>query len=433
MEYSTQIEAAKKGITTPEMEAVAKDERMDVDKLRDLVAQGRVVIPANHKHKCLRPKGLGSMLKTKINVNLGISGDIKDYDAEMEKVHKTIEMGGDAIMDLSCNGNTQPFRRKLVEECPAMLGSVPMYDSVIHYDRDLDTLTAKDIIDVVRLHAEDGMDFMTIHCGLVRETIDQVMARHRKLNLVSRGGSMIFSWMVSTGEENPFYEYFDEICDICYEHDVAISLGDGGRAGCLADGSDEIQIGELIRLGQLVRRAREKNVQVFVEGPGHLPMDQIAPNMKMEETLCHGAPFYTLGPLVTDIAPGYDHITAAIGGALAAWHGACFLCYVTPAEHVALPNLEDVKEGIVAAKIAAHAADIAKHIPGAREPDDQMALARRHFQWDKQWELAIDPDKPKEMRKSRAPEDEGTCSMCGKFCAIRTLNKSMTGQKVDLL
>ena len=433
MEYSTQIEAAKKGIVTPEMKIVAEDEKMPVEKLMDLIARGKVCIPANHKHKCLKPTGLGSMLKTKINVNLGISGDIKDYDTELKKVNEAVDMGADAIMDLSCNGNTQPFRQKLVEECPAMIGTVPMYDSVIHYNRDLCTLTAQDILDVVRLHAEDGVDFMTLHSGVTMETLEDVKQGKRKLNLVSRGGSMLFGWMAMSGQENPLYEFFDEVCDICYEYDVTISLGDACRPGSLADASDAIQIGELIRLGKLVKRAREKNVQVIVEGPGHMPMDQIAANMKMEETLCDGAPFYTLGPLVTDIAPGYDHITSAIGGAIAAWHGCSFLCYVTPAEHVALPNLEDVKLGIMASKIAAHAADIAKKVPGARDQDDKMAEARRRLDWKEQFALALDPETPNQMRAERAPELEGTCSMCGKFCAIRTINKSLAGNEIDLL
>ena len=367
--YATQMEAARKGIVTKELEIVAKKEKMEVKELLPLVASGKVVIPANKNHKCLDPEGIGSMLKTKINVNLGISKDCKDYDVEMEKVMSAVKMGGEAIMDLSSHGNTQPFRKKLTSECPAMIGTVPVYDSVIHYQRDLDTLTAKDFIDVVRLHAQDGVDFVTLHCGITRKTIEQIRKHKRKMNIVSRGGSLVFAWMCMTGEENPFYEYYDEILDICREYDVTVSLGDACRPGCLADATDVCQIEELVRLGELTKRAWEKDVQVMVEGPGHVPMDQIAANMKVQQTICMGAPFYVLGPLVTDIAPGYDHITAAIGGAIAAMSGAAFLCYVTPAEHLALPNLDDVKQGIIASKIAAHAADIAKGIPGAADWD----------------------------------------------------------------
>lgn len=431
--YSTQMEAARKNIITEEMKVVAKKEGMDIEDLRSLVAQGRVVIPANKNHKALNPEGIGSMLKTKININLGISKDCKGYDLEMEKVNQAIKMGAEAIMDLSSHGNTQPFRKKLVEECSAMLGTVPVYDSVIHYQRDLKTLTAKDFIDVVRLHAEDGVDFLTLHCGITRKTIDQIKSHKRKTNIVSRGGFLVFAWMTMTGEENPFYEYYDEILDICRQYDVTISLGDACRPGCLADGSDICQIEELVRLGELTKRAWEKDVQVLVEGPGHLPLDQIAANMKIQETICAGAPFYVLGPIVTDIAPGYDHITAAIGGAVAASCGAAFLCYVTPAEHLALPNLDDVKKGIIASKIAAHAADIAKGINGARDRDDQMGEARRDLDWERQFRLAIDPEEAKKIRKERAPEDEDTCSMCGKFCAIRSMNKALEGLEIDIL
>ena len=371
--YATQMEAARKGIVTPELKIVAEKERMTVEELLPLVASGKVVIPANKNHTCLNPEGVGSMLRTKINVNLGVSRDCKDYDVEMQKVLSAVKMGGEAIMDLSSHGNTQPFRQKLTHECPAMIGTVPVYDSVIHYQRDLDTLTARDFIDVVRLHAQDGVDFVTLHCGITRKTIDQIRKHKRKMNIVSRGGSLVFAWMCMTGEENPFYEYYDEILDICREYDVTISLGDACRPGCLADATDVCQIEELVRLGELTKRAWEKDVQVMVEGPGHVPMDQIAANMKVQQTICMGAPFYVLGPLVTDIAPGYDHITAAIGGAIAAMNGAAFLCYVTPAEHLALPNLEDVKQGIIASKIAAHAADIAKGVRGARRSTTRWA------------------------------------------------------------
>ena len=433
--YSTQMEAARKGIITPELEAVAKKENRSAEELLPLMASGKMVIPANVNHKALDPNGVGSMLKTKINVNLGISRDCKDYDIEMKKVMRAVDLGAEAIMDLSSHGNTQPFRQKLCNECPAMIGTVPIYDSVIHYQRDLGTLTARDFVEVVRLHAQDGVDFVTLHCGITRKTIEQIRNGGRKMNIVSRGGSLVFAWMSMTGNENPFYEYYDEIVEICREYDVTISLGDACRPGCLADATDGCQIEELIRLGELTERAWKRDVQVMVEGPGHVPMDQIAANMKVQQTICKGAPFYVLGPLVTDIAPGYDHITAAIGGAIAAWQGAAFLCYVTPAEHLALPNVDDVHQGIIASKIAAHAADIAKGIPGAREQDDRMADARKALDWDAQWLEALDPDVAKEIRKSRMPEEDhsDTCSMCGKFCAVRSMNKALAGEIIDIL
>ena len=431
--YATQMEAARLGIVTPEMKAVAAQEYRTEEEIRQLVAQGQVAICANRLHTCLKPAGVGSMLRTKINVNLGVSRDCKDYDVEMKKVMLAVDMGADAIMDLYSHGNTQPFRQKLTRECPAMIGTVPIYDSVIHYQRDLATLSAQDFLDVIRLHAQDGVDFVTLHCGITRKTIQQIKTHKRKMNIVSRGGSLVFAWMSMTGQENPFYEYFDQILDICREYDVTISLGDACRPGCLADGSDVCQIEELVRLGELTRRAWAKDVQVMVEGPGHMPMDQIEANMKMQQTLCMGAPFYVLGPIVTDIAPGYDHITAAIGGAMAAAAGAAFLCYVTPAEHLALPNLEDVKQGIMSARIAAHAADIAKKVPHARDADDAMADARRTFDWDKQLKCAMDPETAKSIRADRSPEFEDSCSMCGKFCAVRSMNKALNGEYIDIL
>ncbi|MBQ1901252.1 MAG: phosphomethylpyrimidine synthase ThiC [Lachnospiraceae bacterium] len=435
MMYSTQMEAARNHVITKEMKICAREEQISPEELREQIARGIAVIPANPNHKGLIPHAIGRKLKTKINVNLGVSRDCKDYDVEMQKVMRAVDMGAEAIMDLSSHGNTQPFRQKLCRECPAMIGTVPIYDSVIHYQRDLGELSARDFIDVIRLHAEDGVDFVTLHCGITKKTIEEVRAGKRKMNLVSRGGSLIFAWMSMTGEENPFYEYYDEIVEICREHDVTISLGDACRPGCLADATDQTQIGELLRLGELTERAWARDVQVMVEGPGHVPLDQIAANMKVQETICHGAPFYVLGPLVTDVAPGYDHITAAIGGAVAAMNGAAFLCYVTPAEHLALPDVEDVHQGIIASKIAAHAADIAKGLPGARDWDDRMADARRALDWEGQYAEAIDPLHAKAIRESRAPEDDhsDTCSMCGKFCAVRSINKALAGEMIDIL
>lgn len=431
--YTTQMDAARRGIITPEMKAVAAKEYRSEEFIRDLVARGQAVICANRLHTCIDPNGVGSALRTKINVNLGVSRDCKDYDTEMKKVMAAVDLGAEAIMDLSSHGDTGPFRRKLTKECPAMIGTVPVYDSVIHYQRDLATLSAKDFIDVICLHAEDGVDFVTLHCGITRKTIDQIKTHKRKMNIVSRGGSLVFAWMTMTGEENPFYEYYDEILDICREYDVTISLGDACRPGCLADGGDVCQIEELVRLGELTRRAWEKDVQVMVEGPGHMSLDQVAANMKIQQSICMGAPFYVLGPIVTDIAPGYDHITAAIGGAVAAMSGAAFLCYVTPAEHLALPDVNDVKQGIIASKIAAHAADIAKGLPHARDIDDEMAEARRTFDWEKQWECSIDPDTARAIRNDRKPEHDDSCSMCGKFCAVRSMNKALSGEYIDIL
>ena len=431
-QYTTQMDAARKGIVTPQIKTVAEKEHMPVEKMMQLVAEGKVAICANKHHTCLNPEGVGSMLRTKINVNLGVSRDCKDYDIEMQKVMKAVDLGAEAIMDLSSHGNTQPFRQKLTHECPAMIGTVPVYDSVIHYQRDLSELTAHDFIDVIRLHAEDGVDFVTLHCGITRKTIEQIKKHKRKMNIVSRGGSLVFAWMSMTGEENPFYEYFDEILDICEEHDVTISLGDACRPGCLADATDVCQIEELVRLGELTKHAWDHNVQVMVEGPGHVPLDQVAANMKVQQTICMGAPFYVLGPLVTDIAPGYDHITAAIGGAVAAMNGAAFLCYVTPAEHLALPNVDDVKQGIIASKIAAHAADIAKGVKGASEWDRQMGMARKKLDWEKTFELSIDPEKARNYRASAKPEKEDTCSMCGNFCAVKNMNRILDGEIVSI-
>lgn len=431
--YATQMDAARRGIITPEMKAVAVKEYRREEEIREWVARGQVAICANRLHTCIDPNGVGSMLRTKINVNLGVSRDCKDYDIEMQKVMAAVNMGAESIMDLSSHGDTQPFRKRLTAECPAMIGTVPVYDSVIHYQRDLAELSAQDFIDVIRLHAQDGVDFVTLHCGITRKTIEQIRKHKRKMNIVSRGGSLVFAWMSMTGEENPFYEYFDQILEICREYDVTVSLGDACRSGCLADAGDVCQIEELVRLGELTKRAWEKDVQVIVEGPGHMAMDEIEANMKIQQSICMGAPFYVLGPLVTDIAPGYDHITAAIGGAIAAASGAAFLCYVTPAEHLALPNVEDVKQGIIAARIAAHAADIAKKIPHARDLDDRMAEARQTFDWDKQWECSIDPETARAIRDGRSPEHEDSCSMCGKFCAVRSMNKALAGEYIDIL
>ena len=431
-DYKTQMEAAKKGIITDEMKKVAAKEYMEPERLRELVAKGQVIIPANINHTALDPNGIGHALTTKINVNLGASRDSEDWDVEYQKVEMAVKYGAEAVMDLSSCGDTSSFRRHISSKCPAMLGTVPIYDALVYYKKELKKITAKEWLDVVRLHAEDGVDFLTIHCGINRETAAKFKRNKRKMNIVSRGGSIIYAWMEMTGNENPFFEYYDELLDICREYDVTISLGDACRPGCIDDASDAAQIEELMTLGELTLRAWEKDVQVMIEGPGHMPMNQIAANMEIQKTLCHGAPFYVLGPLVTDIAPGYDHITSAIGGAIAAWSGAAFLCYVTPAEHLRLPDLDDVKEGIMASKIAAHAADIAKGLPHATDRDNAMADARQVLDWDKQFEIAIDPEKAKSYRDSAAPEKEDSCSMCGNFCSVRNMNAILAGGEVKI-
>ena len=432
MSYTTQMNAARQGIITDEMRTVAEKEGIAPEKLMEYVAAGTAIIPCNKNHKAISPTGVGSMLKTKINVNLGTSRDCKDLNMELEKVQSAVDMGAEAIMDLSSCGDTQKFRRLLTEKCPAMIGTVPIYDAVVYYHKPLIQITTDEWIDIVKMHAQDGVDFMTIHCGINKETAVKFKRNKRLMNIVSRGGSIIFAWMEMTGNENPFYERFDEILDICQQYDVTLSLGDACRPGCIMDATDAPQIEELITLGELTKRAWEKDVQVMIEGPGHMPLNQIAANMEIEKTLCHGAPFYVLGPLVTDIAPGYDHITAAIGGAVAAMNGAAFLCYVTPAEHLRLPDLDDVKEGIIASKIAAHAADIAKGLPGATDWDLKMDKARKVLDWEKMFDVAIDPEKARRYRESSKPEKEDTCSMCGNFCAVKNMNRILDGEIVSI-
>lgn len=427
----TQMEYAKKGIVTPQMQTVAEKENIDMEKLLLLVASGQVAIPANIHHKALSAEGIGTGLKTKINVNLGVSGDCKNYEIEMQKVDMALKFGVEAIMDLSNYGKTNTFRTALIAKSPAMIGTVPMYDAIGYLEKDLSEITAKDFLKVVRAHAEEGVDFMTIHAGINRKAVEAFRREGRKMNIVSRGGSLLFAWMEMTGNENPFFEYYDDVLEILREHDVTISLGDALRPGCLADSSDAGQISELIELGNLTKRAWDKDVQVMVEGPGHMAMNEIAANMVLQKRLCHNAPFYVLGPLVTDIAPGYDHITSAIGGAIAAASGADFLCYVTPAEHLRLPDLNDVKEGIIASKIAAHAADIAKGIPHATDIDNKMAEARQKIDWEEMFKLAIDGDKARAYFESTPPADRHTCSMCGKMCAVRTTNMILEGKKVE--
>ena len=428
--YATQMDAAKRGIVTPEIETVARKENRPVEFIMERVAKGTIAIPANINHKSLSAEAVGDGTRVKINVNLGISGDCKDYEMELRKVRMAIDMGAESIMDLSNYGKTNTFRKQLIDMSPAMIGTVPMYDAIGYLEKDLLEITAKDFLRVVEAHAQEGVDFMTIHAGINRRAVEAFMREGRKMNIVSRGGSLLFAWMQMTGNENPFFEYYDDVLDILRRYDVTISLGDALRPGCIDDASDAGQISELIELGNLAKRAWDKDVQVMIEGPGHMAMNEIAANMQMEKRICHGAPFYVLGPLVTDIAPGYDHITSAIGGAIAAQAGANFLCYVTPAEHLRLPDENDVREGIVASKIAAHAADIALGLPGARDRDNAMAEARHKLDWPAQFALALDPEKAQRFYEQVPPTERHTCSMCGKMCAVRTTNMILEGKKV---
>ena len=430
----TQIDFARAGQITPQMKEVAEREHRDPEYIRERVADGRIAIPANivHIKKGMRAFGVGEGLSTKVNVNLGISGDKADAAEEWKKVKIAEDFGADAIMDLSNSGKTRQFRQQLIDETPLMVGTVPMYDAIGYMEKPLLKLTKDDLFEVVRAHAEDGVDFMTIHCGINKSVTKTFKETGRLMNIVSRGGSLLFGWMEVTGNENPFYEYFDELLEICHEYDVTISLGDSCRPGCLYDSNDATETAEMIELGKLCKRAWAAGVQVMVEGPGHMALDEIAANMKLQKRLCHNAPFYVLGPLVTDIGVGYDHITAAIGGAISASSGADFLCYVTPAEHLCLPNAQDVLDGLMATKIAAHAADIAKKVPHARDMDDKMGQARRKLDWDAMWKCALDPVTGKKRYEESPAATEGTCTMCGKMCAVRTVNKVFEGTTIDL-
>lgn len=430
----TQIDFARAGQITPQMKEVAEREHRDPEYIRERVADGRIAIPANivHIKKGMRAFGVGEGLSTKVNVNLGISGDKADAAEEWKKVKIAEDYGADAIMDLSNSGKTRQFRQQLIDETPLMVGTVPMYDAIGYMEKPLVKLTKDDLLEVVRAHAEDGVDFMTIHCGINKSVIKTFKETGRLMNIVSRGGSLLFGWMEVTGNENPFYEFYDEVLEICHEYDVTISLGDSCRPGCLYDSNDATETAEMIELGKLCKRAWAAGVQVMVEGPGHMTLDEIAANMKLQKRLCHNAPFYVLGPLVTDIGVGYDHITAAIGGAISASSGADFLCYVTPAEHLCLPNAQDVLDGLMATKIAAHAADIAKKVPHARDMDDKMGQARRKLDWDAMWECALDPVTGKKRYEESPAATEGTCTMCGKMCAVRTVNKVFEGTTIDL-
>lgn len=422
----TQMEWAREGKVTEAMQIVASQEKIEAEVIREKVAAGRVTICANINHTSLIPRGVGEGLSTKVNANIGTSSTYPDIEPELEKLQTAIAAGADAVMDLSTGNNIDLSRKKIIENSTVMVGTVPIYQATVKAIKEhgaVVDMTEEDLLTVIEAQAKDGADFMTIHCGLTRDAIQKMRQQKRVMDVVSRGGSFITGWMLHNEKENPLYTRYDDILDICKKYDVTISLGDGLRPGCIADATDRAQIQELITLGELVDRAWDRGVQVLVEGPGHVPFDQIAANMKLQKQLCRNAPFYVLGPLVTDVAPGYDHITAAIGGTLAAVNGADFLCYVTSSEHLALPTQEDVHEGVITSRIAAHAADLVKDVPGAREWDLNMAKARKVLDWNEQIRLAIDPKKAADKRGARNEATEEACSMCGDYCAVEIVSQ----------
>ena len=422
----TQLEQARAGAVTKEMEAVAKEENIKAGFLREMIENGAAVIPASIRHENLKPIGIGAGLRTKINANIGSSPNKAEVNFELEKLKAALDAGADTVMDLSTGGNVDEIRQAIIKNSPAPVGTVPIYQAVIEKG-DVAELSEDDFFNIIKRHIRDGVDFITVHCGVTKKTIPLV--KKRLTGVVSRGGSMILKWMIHNNKENPFYENFDKLLGIVHDNDVTLSLGDGLRPGCLKDATDKAQLTELNILGGLTKRAWKEGIQVIIEGPGHVPLDQIKFNVEIQKKECFNAPFYVLGPLVTDIAPGYDHITSAIGGALAAYYGADFLCFVTPAEHLRLPNIEDVREGVIASRIAAHAADIAKGIKQAREWDDKLSKARADLNWDEMMKLAINPKKAREMREECKPDDPEVCSMCGRFCSLK-VNKEL-GSKLQ--
>jgi len=419
----TQLESAKKGIATTEMKQVAQKESLNEKQIILLVAEGKVVIPCNKNHKKLIPIGIGKTLKTKVNANIGTSGDFDKLDEELRKIEIVSRYKADTVMDLSTGGDIQKIRKTLIKNTTLPFGNVPIYEmgiDIVQKGGTFVNLTIDDMLQYIEEQARDGVDFMTIHAGLTRRAIEKIKKQKRKAGIVSRGGSLLTGWIFHNQKDNPFFVHFEEILKIAKKYDVTLSLGDGLRPGSLADGTDWGQMEELLTLGELVQQSREAGVQVMVEGPGHLPIDQIELNIKLQKVLCHEAPFYVLGPIVTDIAPGYDHITSAIGGSIAGAAGADYLCYVTPSEHLGLPDTEDVKNGIIAAKIAAHVADIAKGIPGAIDMDNKMAEARKNLDWNQQEKYCIDPEKFRLIRKERSSTTDA-CSMCGDLCVYKIL------------
>ena len=421
----TQLEKAKFNDVSKEMEEVASHENIDVKKLMKSIAEGKVVIPASKLHANLKPIGIGAGLRIKINANIGSSPAKFDINEELEKLKIAVRYGADTVMDLSTGGDIDKVRKEIINKSTVPIGTVPIYQAVIEKGSIVD-LNENDIIRVIKKQIEDGVDFITVHCGVTKDSLKLI--DKRLMGTVSRGGSFLVKWMKHNNKENPFYEAYDKILFWAKKHDVTLSLGDGLRPGCLKDATDKAQLHELKKLGELQKKAFNENVQSMIEGPGHVPLDQIEMNVKMEKENCNNAPFYVLGPLVTDIAPGYDHITSAIGGTLAAFYGADFLCFVTPKEHLGLPNIEDVKQGVISSKIAAHAADIAKGIKGARDWDDKMSRARANLDWDEMIKLAIDPETAKKFREECKPEDPSVCSMCGKFCAVKISKELLSGK-----
>jgi phosphomethylpyrimidine synthase len=423
----TRIELAKKGIITDEIKEVALSEGISPERLAADIAEGLTVIPRNINHN-IKSIGIGKGLRTKVNANIGTSKDKVSFDDEMEKLYILVKYGADTVMDLSTGGPIKDLRRLLLSKSPISVGTVPIYETAViaaeNYGR-ISKMTTDDLFRIIGNHAEEGVDFVTVHCGLTRKAIERLKNEGRVLDIVSRGGSFLLEWMVYNDKENPLYEHYDRLLEIAKRYDVTLSLGDGLRPGCLEDATDRSQIEELLTIGELRDRALESGVQAIIEGPGHVPLNQVEMNIKIQKEICKGAPFYVLGPLVTDIAMGYDHIAAAIGGAIAGAAGADFLCYVTPAEHIRLPNIEDVKEGLIASKIAAHAADIAKGIPGAIELDRKMARCRKNLDWNGQIELSFDPEKVRQWRSDVPPTEHEVCSMCGEFCAIRTVERAL--------
>lgn len=424
-----QVSEAKKGNATDEMKRVAESEGVPVGRIVRGVAGGRMIIPKNADREGVEALGIGGGLRTKINANVGTSPDYVDIDEEVGKAETAVEYGADTVMDLSIGGDIDEVRRRILSSVDVPIGTVPIYQAGLKAaeGKSVVEMSSDDIFNAIRKHAEDGVDFVTVHCGVTLDTVESLRERGRLLDFVSRGGSFLAAWMLHKEEENPLYEEFDYLLDLAQEFDLTLSLGDGMRPGCLADASDRAQFQELFTLGELVERSRERDVQAMVEGPGHLPLDHIESNVKLQKTVCDGAPFYVLGPIVTDIAPGHDHLVGAIGGALAAWAGADYLCYVTPSEHLCLPNLEDVKEGVIASRIAAHAADVSKGIDA--ELDEEMSKARRDFDWGKQFELAVDAEKARKLRAGRPAElDPETCSMCSEYCALKMVRDYLEGK-----
>ncbi|MGZ7047711.1 MAG: phosphomethylpyrimidine synthase [Methanobacterium sp.] len=416
----TQLESARKGQITPEMEFIAKEENINIQKLMKRISKGNIIIPKNVEGNSV-PKGIGKGLITKINANVGSSSEIEKLELEVKKAKIAVEYGADAVMDLSTGPNLKEVRKGVIKAVDVPIGTVPIYEAAVGASKEkgaVINMDEDDMFNAIINQAKEGVDFMTIHSGITMDTVDKVKKSERIMGIVSRGGAFLAAWILQNGEENPLYKNYDYLLEIAIEYDITLSLGDGLRPGCLADASDIPQIQELIILGQLVERARNAGVQVMVEGPGHVPLDQIQTNMKIQKTICKGAPFYVLGPIITDLAPGYDHITSAIGGAIAASSGADFLCYVTPREHLSIPDIEAVKEGVIASKIAGQAADVAKGIKSAWNREIQMANARRCFDWEKQFELALDHETPRRYRGNESiPGD--MCTMCGEFCALR--------------